>query len=230
MKVAIWSDVRCPFCYIGKRKFEAALEKFEYKDKVEITWHSFQLDPYLKTQTEMNIYDYFADRKGQSREYAKQVHRQVVQTAKEVGLSFNFDKAVIANSFNAHRIIQLAKTKGLGDAAEEQLFKAYFTEGKNIDDNGTLLQIGISIGLNEEEVKETLTTDAYAEAVQEDERKAQTINVRGVPFFVFNDKYVISGAQSPEVFLETLEGVWEEFKKDASTISEGDSCSLNGDC
>lgn len=232
MKVNIWSDIRCPFCYIGKHKFEAALEKFPHKDEVEVIWRSFELDPNLKTKPDINIYDFFADLKGVTREHAEHMNNQVSQSAREVGLEFNFDKVIVANSFNAHRIIQLAKTKGLGAEAEEQFFKAQFADGRNIDDQETLIQIGISLGLNEKEVREVLASDAYAENVQEDISNAQSIGVRGVPFFVFNDQYAVSGAQSPAVFLQTLEKAWGEFKKENKTliINEGDSCAVDGNC
>lgn len=232
MKVNIWSDIRCPFCYIGKRKFEAALEKFAHKDKVEIVWRSFQLDPRLKTQTAISAYDYFANLKGQTREEAVEMHEYVAQVASKVGLEFNFDNAVVANSFNAHRLIQFARTKGLGDAAEEQLFKAYFTDSKNIDDKAVLLQIGVSIGLEETSVKQVLDSDAYAKEVKEDELRAQAIGVRGVPFFVFNDKRAVSGAQSPDLFLETLKESWEEYEEEKKglIISEGESCTTDGSC
>ncbi len=232
MIVNIWSDVRCPYCYIGKRKFEAALEKFPHKDQVEVSWHSFQLDPTLKTQTDLNLYDYFVDRKGFSREQAVKMHSQVTKTAKEVGLNFNFNHAVVANSFNAHRLIQLAKTKGLGDAAEEQLFKAYFTDGKNIDDYETLLKIGGSIGLEEDELRKMLSSKKFENEVKKDELKVQAIGVNGVPFFVFNNQYAVSGAQSPETFLQTLEKSWEEFEKTKNPLItvEGETCSVDGNC
>ena len=230
MKVDIWSDVRCPFCYIGKRKFEMALEKFPHKDDVKVEWHSFQLDPNLKTTTEVNAIDHISEIKGISHEQAVQMHRNVTNVAKEVGLDFDFDKAIVANSFNAHRLIQLAKTHGLGNEIEEQLFKAHFIEGKNIDDNEVLIQTGISAGLNEKEVREVLSSDAFAKEVKQDERQAQSIGVRGVPFFVLNDKYAVSGAQSPETFLEVLEQTWEEFEKENKTLItvEGESCSADG--
>jgi predicted DsbA family dithiol-disulfide isomerase len=230
MKVDIWSDVRCPFCYIGKRKFEMALEKFPHKDDVKVEWHSFQLDPNLKTTTEVNAIDHISEIKGISHEQAVQMHRNVTSVAKEVGLDFDFDKAIVANSFNAHRLIQLAKTHGLGNEIEEQLFKAHFIEGKNIDDNEVLIQTGISAGLNEKEVREVLSSDAFAKEVKQDERQAQSIGVRGVPFFVLNDKYAVSGAQSPETFLEVLEQTWEEFEKENKTLItvEGESCSADG--
>jgi predicted DsbA family dithiol-disulfide isomerase len=230
MKVDIWSDVRCPFCYIGKRKFEMGLEKFPHKDDVKVEWHSFQLDPNLKTTTELSAIDHISEIKGISHEQALQMHRHVTSVAKEVGLDFDFDKAIVANSFNAHRLIQLAKTHGLGNEIEEQLFKAHFIEGKNIDDNEVLIQTGISAGLNEKEVREVLSSDAFAKEVKQDERQAQSIGVRGVPFFVLNDKYAVSGAQSPETFLEVLEQTWEEFEKEKKTLItvEGESCSANG--
>lgn len=212
MKINIWSDIRCPFCFIGKRKFEAALEKFPYKEKVEVIWRSFELDPMLKTRTDITMYEFLADLKGMAPEQAEQMHHQVTQIAEEVGLEFNMEVAVVANSFDAHRLIQLAKSKGLGAEAEEELFKAHFTEGKNIDDKETLTQLGVSIGLKEEEVSAMLSSQTYAEDVRKDESMAQAIGVRGVPFFGFDDKYAVSGAQSTETFLQTLEKSWEEFE------------------
>lgn len=233
MKINIWSDIRCPFCYIGKRKFEAALEKFPHKNEVEVIWRSFQLDPNLKTRTDISTYDYFAQIKGKSKDEAIQMHEYVNEVARQVGLSFDFENAIVANSFNAHRLIQFARTKDLGDEAEELLFKAHFTEGKNIDDNAVLLEIGVALGLGEEAVKEVLESDAYAKEVQEDELRARAIGVRGVPFFVFNDKVAVSGAQSPETFLETLNKAWAEYEEEKNkglTIVEGESCDTDGNC
>ena len=161
MKVDIWSDIRCPFCYIGKKKFEMALARFPHNDKVEVIWHSFQLDPGLETQPGVHVYDYLARVKGITREQAVRMHQHVKQSALEVGLEFDFDRAIVANSFNGHRLIQLAKSKGLGDAAEEQLFKAHFTEGKNIDAPDTLREVGTNIGLSDDEVSNLLASDQY---------------------------------------------------------------------
>lgn len=210
MKIEIWSDVMCPFCYIGKRKFEAALEQFENKANVEVVWKSFQLNPAMKTDPSKNITNYLAEIKGWSLEQAKEMNTHVTNMAKEVGLHYDFDKAIVANSFDAHRLIQLAKKHGKGDEAEEQLFKAYFTEGKNTDDHSTLIEIGISIGLNEIEVKQVLASDQFADDVRKDIIEAQQIGVRGVPFFVVDRKYGVSGAQPTEVFLETLTKAWAE--------------------
>jgi predicted DsbA family dithiol-disulfide isomerase len=231
MKIDIWSDVRCPFCYIGKRKFEAALERFAHKDKVEVVWHSFQLDPTLETRSDLNVSDYLAERKGLTREQVEQMHQHVQDAAGEIGLHFNFDRAVLANSFNAHRLIQFAKTQGLGNDMEERLFKAHFIDGENIDDGETLVQIGVSIGLSPVETKEVIASNAYHGEVSQDELTAQRIGIRGVPFFVFNEKYAVSGAQSPEIFLETLQQSWSEFEKDnGPVVLEGETCSRDGDC
>lgn len=228
MKVSVWSDVRCPFCYIGKRKFEIALDKFQHKNKVEVIWKSFQLDPTLKTKKGVNIYDYFAEIKGIEKEQAEQMFDNVTQIAQEVGLKFNLDKSVVANSFNAHRLIQLAKTKGLGNEIEEQLFNIHFERGANIDDIQTLIEAGTAIGLSESLVQEVLNSDAFAEEVRQDESAAQQLGVRGVPFFVFNDKYAVSGAQSPDTFLEILEKAWAEFEGEKTLITvNGDSCSTD---
>ena len=232
MKVDIWSDIRCPFCYIGKRKFEKALEKFPHKDDVKVAWHSFQLDPNLTTNTDVNVIDYIAEVKGISQGQAKEMHRHVTQVAKEAGLDFKFDKTVVANSFNAHRLIQLAKVHDLANEAEEALFKAHFEEGKNIDDDEILAQTGIAIGLDEKDVREMITSDAYSAEVRQDEMQARSIGVRGVPFFVLNNKYGVSGAQSPGTFLEVLEQTRREFEKENKSFitTEGETCSTDGNC
>lgn len=204
MKVEIWSDVMCPFCYIGKRRFEAALAQFDDAANVEINWKSFQLNPTLKTDPSISIHQYLANAKGWDLEYAQQVNQQVTEMAEGEGLTYNFDRAIVANSFNAHRLIQLAKQHGLGGAAEEALFKAYFTEGKNIDDYETLINIGTAIGLPAEEIKQMLDTNSFADAINADINEAQALGIRGVPFFVIDRKYAVSGAQPTEVFLQAL--------------------------
>jgi predicted DsbA family dithiol-disulfide isomerase len=231
MKVEIWSDVMCPFCYIGKRKFEHALQQFENRDKVEIVWKSFQLDPGMKTQADKNTHQYLAERKGWTLEYAKQVSQQVTAMAKDAGLDYDFDKAVVANSFNAHRLSHLAKKHQLGDAIEEALFKAYFTEGKNIDDKETLVQLGTAIGLKADEIKEVLNSNRYAGDVEQDIVEAQQVGVRGVPFFVIDRKYAVSGAQPSDVFLGALNKAWGETDtKNSSSSSEESSCTTDGHC
>jgi predicted DsbA family dithiol-disulfide isomerase len=234
MKVDIWSDIMCPFCYIGKRKFEGALQQFSNKEDIEVVWHSFQLDPTLEKQSDKDLYDYLAERKGQTREWAKQVNQQVTQSAKQVGLTYNLDNAVVANSFDAHRLIQLAKQKGLGDAAEERVFKAYFTEGKNISDYTTLIQLGSEIGLDASEVEQMLNSSSYAKEVQQDIATAQQLGINGVPFFVLNNKYGVSGAQPSEVFQQALQQAFSEYAKESNLLTinnaDADACSIDGNC
>ena len=205
MKVDIWSDVRCPFCYIGKRKFEMALEKFGRKDEVEIEWHSFELDPNMKTQPEVNGIDYLAKIKGESREWAVEMNQRVADIAAEVGLQFDTESAVVANSFNAHRLIQLAKSNGLGNEIEEKLFIDYFTAGMNIDDREVLIEAGVSVGVDRLAIEMMLKSDSFTDEVRMDQKVAQQIGIQGVPFFVFDQKLAVSGAQSPETFLGAME-------------------------
>lgn len=210
MTIDIWSDIRCPFCYIGKRKFEAALEEFPHKDAVKVNWHSFQLDPNLETQPEISTMDYFVKAKNVSEEQAQQMFENVEKMAAETGLEMDPNSSVVANSFRAHKLLQLAKEKGRANDLKEALFKAHFSEAKNIDDQESLLEIAVSAGLDKEEAEKALSSEEYAYAVKQDEMQAQQIGVRGVPFFVFENKYGVSGAQPSETFLEVLEKVWAE--------------------
>ncbi|HWB26488.1 MAG TPA: DsbA family oxidoreductase [Chitinophagaceae bacterium] len=234
MKVEIWSDIMCPFCYIGKRKFEQALQEFDKRGAVEVEWHSFQLDPSIQHMPGKDVHTYLAEIKGKSREWSLQVHKQLTDTAKAVGLAYNFDIAVIANSFEAHRLIQLAKRHGRGDAAEERLFKAYFTEGKNVSDHTTLLSLGEEIGLDRKEVAQMLTSGEFGDNVQADIEEARQLGVNGVPFFVFDRKYAVAGAQSPEVFAQVLEKSFDEWnEKQQLTLVEdapGNVCEIGGEC
>jgi predicted DsbA family dithiol-disulfide isomerase len=204
MKIEIWSDVACPFCYIGKRRMEEALSGFEHQSEVEIEWKSFQLNPELKTNKTQSIHEYLAEAKGWTIEYARQLVEQVSAMAEEAGLHYNIDATVVANTLNAHRLIQYAKTQNLGDAIEEALFIAYFMNGKNIDSQAELIEIAVSIGLNAAEAEKVLLEKQFSEQIEFDAYEAQQIGVRGVPFFVFNRKYGISGAQPLEVFTRTL--------------------------
>lgn len=233
MKVEIWSDVMCPFCYIGKRRFETALEQFDNKEEIEIVWKSFQLNPQMKTDPNKNINQYLAEAKGWDLEYAREMNANVTQMAAQEGLEYNFDKAVLANSFDAHRFIQLAKTKGLGDEAEERLFKAYFTEGLNTADHEVLTQLGKEIGIDEAEVKATLASNDFSNEVNQDIAESRQVGVRGVPFFVLNRKYAVSGAQSAETFLGALNTSFGEWKQDNPTkleVIEGPACTPGEVC
>lgn len=232
MKVKIWSDVRCPFCYIGKHKFEAALAQFPHRDQIEVDWKSFELDPYLQTDPEVNAVEHLAMQKGISREQASQMTGHAAQAGREAGLELDFDRTVVANSFNAHRLMQMAKSKGLGNEIEEALFRAHFTEGVNIDDRAVLTGLGVSVGLEKNEVEEVLSSDTYGDAVRKDQTEAQALGIRGVPFFVLNEKYGVSGAQPVETFLGALQQSWDEYEKTKQPImfEEGPSCSADGEC
>lgn len=235
MKIEIWSDIMCPFCYIGKRNFETALSQFANKEQIEVEWKSFQLDPTIpeapKYQDDM--YMFVADRKGFSYEQSKKMHQELIQYAKGTGLEYNFDKALVTNSLKGHRLIQFAKTKGLGEEAEERLFYAYFTQGKNLSDVPTLIELGKEIGLTEVEVNEALTNSLYGQKVESDSKEAQTLGARGVPFFVINRKHAIAGAQQPNEMLKTLEKAfaeWQRVNSNALKIQYGLFCEPNGDC
>jgi len=207
MKIEIWSDIMCPFCYIGKRQLETALADFP-NNEFEIEWKSFQLDPTITSKPDMDVYTFLAERKGMSIEQSKEMHKGVTERAKSVGLHYNFDKAVISNSLNAHRIIQLAKTKNMGDRMEEIFFKAYFTDGEDLNNGLTLIKLGIEAGLEENEIREVLESDSlFLKEVQSDIKEAGEIGVQGVPFFVFDRKYAVSGAQPVETFVKTIQEV-----------------------
>lgn len=207
MKIEIWSDIMCPFCYIGKRQLEKALEEFP-NDKFEIEWKSFQLDPSITPQLGKDVYTFLAERKGISVEQSVEMHKGVVERAKSVGLDYHFDKAIISNSLKAHRIIQLAKTKKAGDEMEEIFFKAYFTDGRDLNNDSTLIELVSQAGLNPADVQEVVQNeDLYLKEVKADIDEAREIGVQGVPFFVFDRKYAISGAQPLETFVQTINEV-----------------------
>ncbi|MEK6546859.1 MAG: DsbA family oxidoreductase [Bacteroidota bacterium] len=214
MKIEIWSDIMCPFCYIGKRHLEKALESFSGREAVEIEWKSYQLDPTIPMTFEepMGVYAYLADRKGWSMEQSEQMHEHVVEMAASVGLEYNFDRAVVANSMFAHRVIQFAKEKGLGDAIEEIFFSAYFTEGRDLASVEELVSLGEQVGLEAQDVRVAIASEEMAYRVSQDIQEGVNLGVRGVPFFVFDRKYGISGAEPIQVFIDTL----NQTKADAS--------------
>lgn len=234
MQVEIWSDIMCPFCYIGKRRFEKAMATFKDAGEVEVVWKSFQLDPNQEDLPGKSINEYLAARKGWTVDYAREMNKYVTDMAAGEGLVYDMDKAVVANSFNAHRLIQMAKTAGLGDAAEEALFYAYFTEGKNINDDQTLIQIGAGIGLAEQAIQEMLDSGIYVNDVRAEAQEAGMLGARGVPFFVFNRKYAISGAQATEAFTQVLDTAFADWKLSQAgkieVVNDGDVCAVDGDC
>jgi len=210
MKVEIWSDIACPFCYLGKRKFENALNRFENREEVEVIWHSFQLDPAVSFEVDRTMIQYLVDYKGYDPEDVKEMTAGIVASSVKEGLVMNFDKVKPANTLDAHRLLQLALQNGLQDEAEERLFKAYFTEGENIQDGSTLTRLGEEIGLQRDQLTKLLESDQYLDEVKHDFHEARQIGVRGVPFFLIDTKYTVSGAQDSNYFLKALTQAWSE--------------------
>lgn len=213
MKVEVWSDVMCPFCYIGKRKFEQALAQFAEKDKIQLVWKSYQLDPTISDSTEKDYRKHLQQKKGWGDQQSKDILDNVTQMAAGVGLEYHFEKALVANTFKAHRFAHYAHQYKMQDAAEEALFIAHFVAGKDISDHETLADMGESIGLNRQELLHFLNSDELSTAVKQDIQEAEQIGVTGVPFFVFDRKYAISGAQDEAVFLNTLSQSFAEWQK-----------------
>jgi len=232
LKVQIWSDIMCPFCYIGKRRIEEALSLFEHKDAVEIEWKSFELDASFIASPEDSLVEHLAEKYRKDSDWAQTMLDNMTQNAKSAGLDFHFEKAVLANSHHAHRLLHLAKKHHLANELEELLFKAYLTEGKDLNNLNTLSEVGIAVGLEAEAVAQVLHSDDYSKEVKQDIQEANTIGVQGVPFFVFDAKYAISGAQPATAFLQTLEKVWKEGQFDSKitllNTSTDNSCDING--
>lgn len=235
MKIEIWSDIMCPFCYIGKQHLETALKQFDNAESINVEWKSFQLDPSIPRNPEYrNTYQYLAERKGMSYDDAKRMTAGVTQSAAQTGLTLNFERAVVANSFDAHRLVHLAHTEGLGSELKAALFRAHFTDGMNINDRNTLIALGTATGLAETAIASVLDSDRYSDEVAQDIREAREVGVRGVPFFVFNRKYAISGAQPPDAFLQTLEKSFSEWRAENPgtplRVTEGPACGPDGIC
>ena len=203
--VDIWSDLVCPFCYIGKRHLETALARFPERDRVQVRWHAFQLDPNPVRDRTQSLHQRLAEKYGQDLAWAKSATERTSAMARAAGLNFNYDRAVPANTLKAHRLTKLAETKGLADRAEERFMSAYFIEGKDLDDPATLAALAAEIGLDAAEAKRAIETDGLNEAVWRDESAAMDLGVRGVPFFLIDNEIPISGAQPVDVFLAALQ-------------------------
>jgi len=232
MKIEIWSDIACPFCYIGKRKIEKAISKFPQKDKIEIEWKSFLLNPDQVTQPNKSSEEHLAEVKGWSLEQTKEITANMTNMAAQEGLEYHLDKTVVANTKKAHRVLHLAKTVGKGDEMKESLLKAYFTDGVNIDDDAVLLGLAKEIGLSEITIQEVLRSDKFENEVDQDIYESRQVGVKGVPFFVLDRKFGISGAQPDEVFDQTLEKAWKEFEKANPSLEiaagDGEACDVDG--
>jgi predicted DsbA family dithiol-disulfide isomerase len=209
MDIEIWSDIACPWCYVGKRRFEAALAAFEHRDEVSVTWRSFELDPAAPAQRTVDSATHLAEKYGMSRDEALARQRSLAEVAAGDGLDMRSDLARGANTFDAHRLVQLAKANGVQDAMKERLMRAYHTEGEPIGDHGTLLRLALEVGLPEDEVRDVLGTDRYAADVREDERTAMSLGISAVPFFVVDRRMGAAGAHPAEALGELLRRGWD---------------------
>lgn len=229
MKIEIWSDVMCPFCYIGKKNFEQALEKLPFKNEVEVEWKSFQLDPTLVIGETKTTAEYFREKKGFPEEQAKQMTAQVTQMGKASGIDFNFEKALITNTFPAHKILHLAKKHGKSSEMEEELFKAHFLDGENVGSVEVLSNLAKKLGINKNEALQTLNSEEFDNEVNQDVTEGRNNGVTGVPFFILNGKYAVSGAQPAELFEEALTQTYNETVKPFKSSIDSDlSCDTDG--
>ncbi len=204
MHVEIWSDIACPWCYVGKRRFEAALAAYEHRDEVTVTWRSFELDPQAPAQRDEDGAAHLAQKYGMSRAQALAMQARMTDTAARDGLEFRFDIARGGNTFDAHRIVHLATAHGAQDAMQERIMRAYLSEGELISDHATLERLAIEVGLPGDEVRDVLSSERFAAEVREDERTAARIGISAVPFFVVDRAIGASGAHPPEQLLELL--------------------------
>ncbi len=201
MEIEVWADVVCPYCYLGKKRLEKAMEK---SPGASVVFRSFQLDPQIKSMPGKSLYDYVAELRGAPIEWAVRIHEDLVREGKKEGIEYNFGDVVVANSFDAHRLVHLAGSEGLAGKAEDRLFRAYFTEGKDIADHRVLAALGEEAGLDAADVKKMLSSKAFGKEVLNDEKEAARLGIDGVPFFLFDRKRAIVGAQPLEVFEREL--------------------------
>jgi predicted DsbA family dithiol-disulfide isomerase len=229
MKIEIWSDVACPWCFIGKRRFEAALTAFPHRDAVEVKWRSYQLDPGLPEHYDGTELEYLSTRKGMPPQQVSQMFDHVAQQARDEGLDYRFDAVVVANSFTAHRLIHLAAAHRKQDAAKERLLSDHFEHGKDIGSREYLASLGRDLGIDAAEVDELFTTDKYADDVRFDVEEGRSLGISGVPFFVIDRKYGLSGAQPTETFTAALNQAWQGSNPLVLVTSgDGDACGPEG--
>lgn len=229
MKIQVWSDIMCPFCYIAKKNFEKALDNSPFKSQVEVEWKSFQLDPDLKENSgKMSINEYFMNRKGFSEPQLKQFQQQLKEMGKVAGITFNQDITIAAETFTAHKLLHLAKEYNKADAMEEALFEAHFVNGKNIADVEFLVSLAEELGLDKEKARKILTEDHYDYQVKQDIMEAKNLGISGVPYYLLDNKYAISGAQPIELFVKALTQTYQESIVNLSEESNGNMCGIDG--
>ncbi len=210
MQVEIWSDIACPWCYVGKRRFESAIARFAHRDAITVTWRSFELDPRAPSQHDEPQPELLARKYRTSVEQAHAMNARMTEAAAAEGLTFRLDDVKVGNTFDAHRLLHFAAQYNLREALGERLFAAYLGEGASLGDTETLVTLATEVGLDANDARTMLATDEFGDAVRRDESEAQAIGVTGVPFFVLDRRYGVSGAQSPEVLLGALQQAWDE--------------------
>ncbi len=228
MDIDIWSDIACPWCYVGKRRLEAALESFEHREEVRLTWHSFELDPDAPHEREGDTASNIARKYGRTREQALAGMAQLTEMAAGDGLELHFETARGGNTFDAHRLVHLALAHDLQDTMKERLMRAYLTEGELISDHPTLHRLALETGLPETEVEELLAGERYAEQVRTDEYTASRLGITAVPFFVVDRAFAVAGAQPPEYMLEMLRHAWEAREPATVPAGAGESYDADG--
>ena len=221
MKVEIWSDVVCPWCYVGKRRFEEALSRFRHADQVEVEWKSFELDPNSPVRVGLPMSQILQRKYGMTEQQAEAANERMTALAAESGLEYHLDAVQAGNTFDAHRLIHLGISRGLGDAMKERLLAAYFTEGLSVGDGPTLAKLAAEVGLDPEEVDRMLQGEDFATEVRQDEARATALGASGVPFFVIDEAYGVSGAQTADVLLEALEQAWSASHPPVTTLGTG---------
>ena len=227
MDIEIWSDIACPWCYVGKRRFEAALAEFEQRDQVQVSWRAFELDPEAPHEREGERAARLAEKYGTTVERAREMEQNMTDTAAGDGLEFRFDIARSGNTFDAHRVVHLAAEHGLQDAMKERLMRAHFGEGELMSDHATLARLAGEAGLPAGEVRDLLAGDRYASEVREDERTAASFGIHAVPFFVVDRAMGAAGAQPAEVLGELLRRGWEA-RSPIPVVTGGEACGPDG--
>jgi len=225
--VEIWSDIACPWCYVGKRRFEAALERFAHRDEVVVRWRSFELDPTAPAEREGSGAEHLAEKYGTSVEQAQAMQQRMTETAAAEGLEFRFDRLRTGSTFDAHRLLHLASTVGRQDALKERLLRAYLTEGELMSDQATLRRLAVEVGLPEADVIDVLGTGRFAEEVRDDERTAASFGASAVPFFVVDRAVAASGAHPAGAMLQLLQQGWDA-KPRLAVVAGGETCGPDG--
>ena len=225
--VEIWSDIACPWCYVGKRRFETALASFEHRGEVRVTWRSFELDPNAPAERNGDRAAHLAEKYGMTREEALKMEETMAGVAAGEGLDFRFDIARAGNTFDAHRLVHHAAQHDLQDAMKERLFRAYLGEGELMSDRAALARLASEVGLPAGEAREVLIGDRYASEVREDERMAVLLGITAVPFFVVDRSLGAAGAQAPEVLRGLLEQGWAR-RSPLPVVAQSDSCAADG--